>query len=125
MNPDTESNKLPDHYGSLRQLIGKIVRGYLRSVDATIRLLGTCIICAILHGAFWAALNGISELFFGDSLGDGFVLMLTFIISPVIIRFGLLGGGFVIPPIFGSRENQAVNKKQNNPHMATPSNPND
>jgi len=120
MNTDPESIKLPAHYGSVRQLIGKIIRGYFQSIDATIRLIGAGIICAILHAAIWAGLNAISSLLLGGAFGEGFILVMTWMISPVFIRVGLLGGGFLIPPIFSSKGNQTAKTIQNKSEMATP-----
>ena len=123
MNTDPPSNKLPAHYGSVRQLMGKIIRGYFQSIDATIRLIGSGIICAILHVAVWTGLNAISSFVLGGPFGDGVILVLTLIISPVFIRVALLGGGFLIPPIFSSKENQTAKTTHYKSCDATVDNP--
>ena len=107
MGPRDRSAKSPDHYGSPRRLLIGMVSAYLRGVDATIRLLGGCVIMGALFGALWAGLNAISSLLIGDGLSGKIVPAAMLLVAPPIIRVGMLGAGFRIPAVFQRRDRSA------------------
>ena len=101
--PTADHQPIPSHYGSLSTLIRKFVFEYLKGIDAMIRWIGTSIVISIFYGIVWAAVLVLIRLPFGDAVGDmcePYVLLLA---SPLVIRFGILAGGFEIPAIFTGR----------------------
>lgn len=99
---DPDPQPTPSHYGSLSTLIRKFGLEYLKGIDALIRLVGTVILISILYGIVWTAVLVVFRLPFGDSVADMCGPYVFLLASPLVIRLGIVGGGFDIPAIFTS-----------------------
>ena len=105
-----ERGESPAHYPTIRGSLRTLGGQYLKSLDATVRLLGAWVIWAVLFGCVWAGLLGlgyfwaiIHDLTGGalpDTLGWWLGAAVLSLLGPPIIRVGLLGAGFEIPSLF-------------------------
>ena len=98
------------------ELILKIARFYLRSIDAVIRLIGTYLITGLLLAALGVLLNSLNWLLFGAFSTGPLHIWIGLILAPPILRLGVLAGGFSIPPLLhrtggrrseGNKENKS------------------
>ena len=93
-NPEiTRGKEVPDHYPTICGVLVQIARGYGRSLDSTVRLIGTCLISTILFAALWASLNAVSNLLLGGHESDSVIHVIILLCAPPIIRAGMIGGG--------------------------------
>jgi len=87
----------------------KIGLSYLKGIDATIRLVGSylimCLFIVMIYGVFWG-LSYILPLSFDHGTVTG---IFSIMLLPFIIRFGLLAGGLLVPPIFTSKSQESWN----------------
>lgn len=80
--------------------IRKLGWSYLKCVDATIRVLGTYCIMALLTGVVVLLLLCFNWLCFGRFSSGPFDLWVVVPCLPPIVKLSVLGGGFTIPPLF-------------------------
>lgn len=98
----------------------KVARFYLLSIDAVIRLIGTCLIIGLLFAALGVILHALNWLLFGTFSTGPLHVWIGLILAPPILRLGVLAGGFSIPPFLNrSQEAGGTNDKANKSWVAT------
>jgi hypothetical protein len=96
------------------EAILKIVRFYLLSIDAVIRLIGTYLITGLLFAALGLLLNSLNWLLFGTFSTGPLHLWIGLILAPPILRIGVLAGGFSIPPLLNRPQKSDATKDKAN-----------
>ena len=81
---------LPAHYPTLRDMLIGVLSAYGRSINSTLRLLGTCIVSGTLFMALWVCMTGISTLFFRQFESAAVIHTIMVLFAPPIIRAGVI-----------------------------------
>ena len=76
---------------------------YLKGIDALIRFIGSYIIMCLFVLIIYGLSLCISFLPFMSVAPQDLTWILSLLLLPFIVRFGVLAGGLSIPPIFGKK----------------------
>lgn len=87
-------------------MLKKIALFYLRSLDASIRLIGCYLVVALIYSALIGILNGLNWLLFGSFSMGPLHLWIGLILTPPILLLGVNVGGFSIPSFLNREENE-------------------
>ena len=91
-------------------ILKRFVIAYLRGIDAVLRLVGTSAIIALLYGVLRFAIHVCVQTPFGEAAAATAFPVTALILTPILIRTGILAGGFEIPAIW-RREEPVVQKE--------------
>ena len=93
------SSFIPSHYGSMRSLLKTALVSYIKGIDVIIRVIGTCIIIAIVGFLIRMVAALFCLLPFVTLEVETLAGIITLVLLPLILRVAVLGGGFTVPPI--------------------------
>lgn len=94
------------------QALKKIAGFYLKSLDATVRILGTWFITGLLIAALGAFLNALNWLFLGNFSPGPLHPWIGVILLPPILWIGVTAGGFTVPPLLQSAKKRRSERKE-------------
>lgn len=81
------------------QIVIKILRFYIKSLDTIVRLFGTIVIIGIMTATLGYFMHSINWVIYGKFEQGPIHPWLGLILLPPLLRLGILAGGFSIPPL--------------------------